>query len=227
VSYRELSIAVPGVVAWEREIAPAGRIMILPDGCLDLIWDGERLFVAGPDTAARWHQGRAGAVYAALRFSGGTGPAILGVPADEVVDRAVDLDEIWPPSPVRALAERVASGGGAALEAWAVERAAVTEIDRIGSELLAMASGGLAVGAMARRLCMGPRQLHRRSLPLFGYGPRRLARVMRLHRALAAGRAGWPLARVAADCGFADQAHMSREARALAGTTMSALLRSG
>ena len=23
---------------------------VLPDGCMDIIWDGERLFVAGPDT---------------------------------------------------------------------------------------------------------------------------------------------------------------------------------
>jgi AraC-like DNA-binding protein len=36
---------------------------------------------------------------------------------------------------------------------------------------------------------------------------------------------GTPLAAVAAGCGYADQAHLSREVRALVGTTPSDLLR--
>ncbi len=68
----------------------------MPDGCLDLLWDGNRLFVAGPDTAARWRQSPAGTTYVALRFSGGLGPTLLGVPANELWDRTADLEDLWP-----------------------------------------------------------------------------------------------------------------------------------
>jgi AraC-like DNA-binding protein len=78
---------------------------------------------------------------------------------------------------------------------------------------------------MADRLGLSARQFHRRCLPAFGYGPRHLARVLRLGQALDQARAGVPLAMVAADGGYADQAHLSREVRALTGTTASALLR--
>ncbi len=67
--------------------------------------------------------------------------------------------------------------------------------------------------------------IHLRCLPTFGYGPRHLGRVMRFGRALEAIRAGTPLAQVAAECRYADQAHLTREVRALAGTTPTALLR--
>lgn len=75
---------------------------------------------------------------------------------------------------------------------------------------------------MADRLGLSQRQLHRRCLPLLGYGPRHLSRVLRLQRALAAPGS---LAEVAHACGYADQAHLSREVRDLTGTTPTALRR--
>jgi AraC-like DNA-binding protein len=77
---------------------------------------------------------------------------------------------------------------------------------------------------MAGWLGLSERQLLRGCLPLFGYGPRRLGRILRLNRALAAARAGQPLAEVAAGTGYADQAHLTREVRALAGATPTELL---
>ena len=57
-----------------------------------------------------------------------------------------------------------------------------------------------------------------------GGGPRHLGRVLRLGRALERARAGVPLALVAATTGYADQAHLSRECRDLAGTSPTRLL---
>ncbi|WP_461029927.1 helix-turn-helix domain-containing protein, partial [Streptomyces sparsus] len=68
------------------------------------------------------------------------------------------------------------------------------------------------------------RQLHRRAVRAFGYGPKTLARVLRLERALTLARAGLPFARVAADAGYADQAHLAREVKALAGVPLTTLL---
>jgi AraC-like DNA-binding protein len=53
-----------------------------------------------------------------------------------------------------------------------------------------------------------------------------LDRVLRMNRALAAARTGLPLASVAAQTGYADQAHLTREIRALTGVPPRALLAS-
>ncbi|PWU53110.1 AraC family transcriptional regulator, partial [Micromonospora globispora] len=64
----------------------------------------------------------------------------------------------------------------------------------------------------AAEVGLGQRALHRRSLSLFGYGPKTLA------------RAGTPLAEVAARAGYADQAHLTRDVRELAGVPPTRLL---
>jgi AraC-like DNA-binding protein len=226
VTYWERRLDVPGAVLWGRTVAAVPeRTRIMPDGCVDLLWDGRRLVVAGPDTIARWHASPPGTSYVALRFSGGTGPALLGVPADELRDQTAYLDELWPSVASRALTEQVAADPVAGLTGWSIRRAAALEpLAPLGSRVLTMASHGTPVAAMADRLGLGARQLHRRCLPLFGYGPRHLARVVRLNRALTDARLGTPLAAVAARCGYADQAHLSRDVRALTGTTPSQLL---
>jgi AraC-like DNA-binding protein len=225
VKYQERATPVMGAVLWQRKIdgTPLGT-PIMPDGCLDLLWDGHRLFVAGPDTAVRFHRSPAGTSYVALRFSGGLGPTLLGVPADELRDRTVNLDELWPGRQVRVLTEQVEADPAATLEAWVVTRAACCDQDPLGPRVLAMAKAGAPIAAMAERLCISPRQLHRRCLPAFGYGPKHLSRIMRFQRALEEVRCGVPVAQVAAAGGYADQAHLSREVRALAGTTPRGLL---
>ncbi|MFD3682356.1 helix-turn-helix domain-containing protein, partial [Streptomyces sp. NPDC058613] len=78
------------------------------------------------------------------------------------------------------------------------------------------------VAAVAAAVGLGERRLHRRSLDAFGYGPRTLGRVLRMRRALALARSGMRYAEVAHAAGYADQAHLAREVRALAGTTLTA-----
>ncbi len=224
MSYREGPTAVPGAVLWQRSV-PAGSSRILPDGCLDLLWDGSRLTVAGPDTRARLHEDAAPTTYVALRFSGGTGPALLGVPARELRDRTPALADLWPGAAARRLAEQVAEDPGGVLQRWAAARAVHHPADPLGARLLELARAGTPVAGAAARLGLGTRQLHRRSLDLFGYGPQHLARVLRMHAALARARRGVPLARVAADAGYADQAHLARDVRDLAGVPVTALLR--
>lgn len=224
VTYREQPTAVPGVVLWQRDSRSTPvRTRILPDGCLDLVWDGRELFVAGPDTSARWHHCEPGSRYTALRFHFGIGPALLRVPADELRDRSVRLDELVPATAARRLADQVADHPVAALSNWLLRRVADEAVDPLGRRVHTMASAATPVAHMANRLGMSSRQLHRRCLPIFGYGPRRLARILRLDRAVDIARAGVPLADVAARCGYADQAHLCRDALALGGGTPAAL----
>lgn len=225
VTYTERTTPVPGTVLWCRRVGQAPeRTRILPDGCLDLIWDGRRLFVAGPDTTARWHHSAAGTSYVALRFSGGTGPAVLGVPADELVDLTPGLEELWPAGEALALAERASADPVTTLEQWVVGRSIAIDVDPLGPRVLDMARAGVPVAAMADQLGLSTRQLDRRCIAAFGYGPRRLTRVLRFGWAMDEARVGTALAQVAAGCGYADQAHLSREVRALAKTTPTGLL---
>ncbi|MEV0226108.1 helix-turn-helix domain-containing protein [Streptomyces sp. NPDC050704] len=226
--YAEWPSRLTGAVVWTRTAVPDDVAPVLPDGCMDLLWTEGRLFVAGPDTRAYVGDAPAGARFAGVRFFPGTAPAYLGVPAHELRDRRVDLAELWTPAAVRRLTERVDSAAdpAAALEAVALGRVA----DAAPPEpwlraVVAALAAGRSVGATADALGWSERQLHRRSLGAFGYGPKTLARVLRLQRALALARAGVPLADTAARAGFADQAHLAREVRDLAGRSLGELLR--
>jgi AraC-like DNA-binding protein len=197
---------------------------ILPDGCEDLIWDGSKLFVAGPDTRARRHATGPNVGYLGLRFSRGIGPGLLGVLAHELRDMTVDLETLWPTRQARVLSEQVAAKPEAALEAWVLRELDGREPAGVGTVVFEMADRCVPVEAMADNLGIGVRLLHRRCLTLFGYGPKHLARVLRIGRAVAAVRSGLPLAEVAVTAGFADQAHLSREVRDLVGVTPTRLL---
>lgn len=225
MGYRERPGVLPATVVWQRTVDSVPvTSAILPDGCLDLLWDGSRLVVAGPDSAARRHTSEPGARYVAIRFAGGTGPAVLGIPAQRLRDQTPDLDAVLAPRELQGLLERVAADPAAALEQWVLRRAADRPPDPIGLATLRLLRAGAPVAVTAERLGLSSRQLHRRCLDVFGYGPQRLARILRLRRALDRARTGAPLAQVAAECGYADQPHLAREVQALTGTTPSRLL---
>jgi len=226
VSYRERATSVPGVVLWERTVEPGSELtLILPDGCMDLIWDGCRLFVAGPDSTARWHESRPGTRFAGLRFSGGSGPALVGVRADELLDVAPDLEQLWPTQRAEDLGQRARADPVVALEEWMIQRCRDADIDPLGPHILRMTEDGLGASDVAGRLGLSARQLHRRCLSLFGYGPQRLRRIVRMGRAIDSARAGASLAEAAAGSGYVDQAHLCRDIGDLAGTTPTRLLR--
>jgi AraC-like DNA-binding protein len=219
--YAERASRLPHVVAWRSVTPPGGRVgRILPDGCLDVIWHDGRVFVAGPDTTAQLSAPAPGSRLFALRFGAGTGPAVIGAPADEVLDRHVPLDDLWPAAEVRRLAE--ADDPPAALEAAALRR--WQEPDALMVRVAAAARAGRPVDAIAGACALSARQLQRRCRGAFGYGPKMLARILRLQRAVAMARAGTPFAAVSATAGFADQAHLARDVRALAGVPLGALL---
>jgi AraC-like DNA-binding protein len=196
---------------------------------MDLLWHEGRLIVAGPDTHAYVPEDAAGH-WAGVRLYPGTGPTFLGVPAHELRDLRVGLADLWPASEVRRLTARVAAAADpvTALEQVALDRAAAVEPpDPLLREVVTALDAGRSIAATADRLGLSARQLHRRSLTAFGYGPKTLARVLRLQRALALARSGLPFAETATRSGFADQAHLARDVRELAGVTLRELLGRG
>lgn len=215
-----------GAVVWTNTPSGPDAGRVLPDGCMDLLWHEGRLVIAGPDTRAYVTEGEPSA-WAGVRFYPGTAPALLGVPAHEMRDRRVELADVWPAAEVRRVTAQVnaADDPASGLEQVALERAAGTDPpDPLLRQVVTALDAGRPVATTADELGVGARQLHRRCLTAFGYGPKTLARVLRLQRALALARSGVPLAETAARSGFADQAHLARDVKELAGMPPTDLL---
>jgi AraC-like DNA-binding protein len=220
--YRELApppdLADVVACVW-TSVARGG--VILPDGCVDIVWRGDGLVIAGPATGPA--AGAAvGVPVFGVRFRLGTAGAALGVPAVELADLSVDAEAVLGPHS----GERVAAGGlPALLELVRARRRPVDPLDRAAA--LAMARADTRVAALGHELGVSERQLRRRFLDAVGYGPKTLGRVLRFQHFLQLARPDVDLARLALDAGYADQAHLTRETRRLAGRTPAALVASG
>jgi AraC-like DNA-binding protein len=237
--YQERPSRVPSAVLWRRtpddERTPAQRrapravSRVLPDGCLDLIWTDGALLVAGPDTAAQVQFDVPDLACVGLRFAPGTGPEVFGVPGHILRDQRVPLARLWPTALVARLTEQVAASSrpGEVLESIAEDRLRhAGRPDPVTAELARRARAGLGGGVAGAASAVGlsERQLHRRSLHAFGYGLKTLDRILRLDRALRLARSGASFALASVDAGYADQAHLAREVKALAGVPLRELI---
>jgi len=234
--YREL--AAPRALAdrvrclWVQVVPSAGAppTLVLPDGCTDLIWlEGTGAFVAGPDTGPVPEQLPPGTVLVGARFQPGAGGSALGVPLAELLDQRVAAADL-PGVPARRLR-------GSLTPDEALRRVASTAAEMVAErspDLLVLAAvrqldqPGAQADLVATRLGVSERQLRRRCQAAVGYGPRTLRRVLRFQRFVSlidrAGAAA-DLAAAAAQAGYADQAHLTREAGRLAGLPPAALAR--
>ena len=192
---------------------------------MDVIHYGGRLLVAGPDTTAKLGVSSGRSTYTAIRFGPGTAPGVLGVPADELRDQRVPLSALWPSARVRRLTELLDEAADPAREL----EAAFARNDKPDEPWVGAVVGRLRarrpVAEIAEDLGLSERQLHRRGLSLFGYGLKTLSRILRVNAALDLARGGMPFGLVAANSGYADQAHLSREVKALAGAPLREVIR--
>src|SRR4051794_9403115 len=68
---------------------------IFPDGCVDVVWRGARLVVAGPATGPAASDIPVGVPVFGVRFRLGMAGAALGLPAEELADETVPLSAVW------------------------------------------------------------------------------------------------------------------------------------
>jgi AraC-like DNA-binding protein len=221
--------------SWERAL-PAGsgaiRRRILPDGCVDLIWRDGRVLVAGPDTSAWISELPAASTIVGIRLRPGVAGSVLGIPAAEVRDQHPPAAEVFGE---RWLAARRRLDGEATADQAQRELVRLLLLrleEREAPDPLVLAATrrlgfpGSRVRELADALGISDRQLRRRFHASVGYGPKTLDRVLRFQRFAGLARSGRPdgdLARVAADLGYADQAHMTRDCVELAGIPPTAL----
>ena len=220
-SYREHLVSSPLVsCTWEQRTVDAYEQRVVPDGCVDLIWSGDRLTIAGPDTRARLVALAPGTRMVGVRLRPGIAGEVLGLPAGELRDVAPDAGEVLGRDQAEVLLTALA-GGGAGADHHAILLAAIARRGVSGPDLLVRAAVAALdrpharVAAVAAGLGLSARQLQRRVTDAVGYGPKTLARVLRFRRlqALPAG----PLVELALEAGYADQAHMTVEVTELAG----------
>ena len=221
------------VCTWERTVprsAGPRDQRVLPDACVDLVWRDDELWVAGPDTTAVTSPLAPGETITGIRIRPGGAGALLGVPASELRDGRVPIDALWSRLGAQ-LVERVGAAETGArrrlLERAMLERRQVArEPDALVAEALRLLGRpGTRVGALASTVAISERQLLRRFEAAVGYGPKLADRVLRFQRLRARGRSGGEgLARIAAELGYADQAHLSRDCLELSGLTPTQLL---
>ncbi len=236
--YREFAAPgwARGAIAcfWVRR-GDGSAVRVLPDACTDIVWRvGHGAVVAGPDSAAWESPTWPGELIVGARLRPGAGGAALGVPLAELRDQRVPVDELGF-DPREEL--RHALGPGAELSILArftLRRVADAPPDPAVRAAVAQLLGpDQRVHELAAALGFSERQLRRRFLTAVGYGPKTLQRVLRLRRFLAAVEGDEPaagvdgLARAALGAGYADQAHLGRECRALTGLTPGQLAGSG
>jgi AraC-like DNA-binding protein len=162
-----------------------------------------------------------------LRFAPGFAPRVLGVPADDFTNQRVALEDVWAPDEVRHITDLLvaSSDPAATLEDVALRRCAPSDdaaalIDHV----VALARAGCHSATIAGEVGYSPRQLQRRSTEAFGYGTKTLNRILRMQRALELIRRGMRTADSAARAGYADQPHLSREIKDMAGVPLSELM---
>ncbi len=238
---------------WILEDADArgpGRVeRVLPDGCVELIVHYGDAFTQRIDDVDRTQPGAvvAGQIEAAMliRSTGAVGmigarlhpwaarPFVLHS-LDELTGRVAPLDELWGSAAAR-LQERIHAArddrGRAdvlcdALQSMLPDRAGVHPALAASLGWIEAGDGGLPVEEIARRLQWSRRRLQRHFRSGVGLTPKSFSRIKRFQRVVQTLQDGTPppLALLAMHAGYADQAHMAREFRRLAGVTITGFL---
>ena len=220
---------------WASRPGSGASGLVTPDACLDIVWDGSSLMIAGPDTGPVVVPPEPGQWFAGLRFLPGRAPGLLGIPASELLDSRVPLEDVWGRAETAGLIDVLARAAGPEEAAHALDDAVAARAthalaaDPIVDQLVSILSQGPdprgVVQLASHVLSVGERRLHRHCRAGVGYGPKMLERVLRFQRARRLAGETRSLATVAVLAGYADQAHLTRECRRLAGLTPSDLFK--
>jgi AraC-like DNA-binding protein len=216
------------IVEWD--LAPGERHVqeTLPSPNVNLVFEGRPAGVYGVQTRrfARTLDGRGRAH--GVKFRAGSFHALLRRPVAALTDRRVDIPAVLGPAGARAEREleAVADHAERVRRAEALVRAAAPAGPDRYAAVATDVVAAIAADRSIRRVdhLVAVTGLQRRALQrLFhrhvGVGPKWVIRRFRLLEALERATAGEPVgwAALAVDLGYADQAHLTREFRALVG----------
>ena len=216
---------------------------VLPDGCIDVVLtftdrdDVPRAaLVVGTMTKALVIEPTVTPeCFVGVRFRPAKASAFLEMPASEVTDLRVSLDDIWPDA--NAVRDALTADPNAIARVRALERVlaarlepdatrATVDVDEAVRRIV-NAGGSLGITRLAPTLGVTRQHLARRFAELVGVSPKTFARVVRLGRVVERVRAvpaGTPISwsTLAIELGYYDQSHLVDEFREMTGTTPTA-----
>ncbi|HEX7938348.1 MAG TPA: helix-turn-helix transcriptional regulator [Gemmatimonadaceae bacterium] len=204
---------------------------VLPDNCIDVIFDLARDsgIVVGPMLTAEVFAVRGHSDMIGVRFCPGAATEFLDLKASELATAHLVASDVWPDAP--ALADRLRAAPdqarGGVLDAYLRGRRRERKdavLARAVAASIGRARGMLTVQGLTATFAVNERRLQRAFDAAVGIGPKQVMRVARFRSAAAMLSAApqEPLARIALACGYADQAHFTREFSELAGLTPTA-----
>lgn len=216
----------------DQSLGPTAQYTVWPDGCTSVALlrrpdTPAEVLCVGPRKAAMHPPVTAGQRVWGVRFWPDALEQAIGIDARSLRDH---LGFAPPPIEERlgGLLRALPEGEDAEQIFAEMDRSLVAALEgadppdarvRAAVQLIVQAKGKIAMEAVARGAGMGLRHLQRRFPAATGLTLREYARIRRLREALAqhldARPRGW--SRIAADTGFVDHAHLTREFRALTG----------
>jgi AraC-like DNA-binding protein len=167
-----------------------------------------------------------------VHFRPGGAYPFFGLPASELENRHVALEDLWGGF-AREVRERLLAAGTVDARLGVLERALAVRLWRPPEfhPAVAFARGEFrrvpaarTIGDVTRRIALSPRRFIEVFRAQVGVTPKRFCRVKRFQRAvqtIASGR-GVEWVQVALDCGYFDQAHFIHDFREFAGLTPAA-----
>lgn len=199
---------------------------VLPDGCVDLIWDGRLLFVAGPDRCASSAALAPGSVLSGVRLAAGAGERLLGVPLHAIADQRIALEALWG-GRGREWQTRLEDGAAPLplLQALCASRPLDADLPMVWVFAQLAGDGAPRMAELVRHLGISERSLRRRCQDAFGYGAKTLERILRLQRFLRLAPAHATLTAAALEAGYGDAPHLVRDSRQLTGLSPRDLVR--
>jgi AraC-like DNA-binding protein len=221
---------------WELQGTEPGEIQrVVPDGHPELIlnfgepfsafhdgrWHTQpRSFLAGQITGPLLLRASSAAHILGIRLRPAGAAQLLGMPANELTNRTVRLDEVG----LKHLAGRRDIAG---IERALLERQSHRD-DPLVDHALRLLAGPCDIAVAAGQLGISSRQLERQFKRRVGMTPKLYARIKRFQhvfRTLETEATGWVDAAI--ECGYYDQAHLIRDFREFAGEPPAALLAGG
>jgi AraC-like DNA-binding protein len=214
---------------WSSNRRPPRRFRIVADDAPHIIWHAHRgrrrsqtLGIVGARSTFHDLDVSTRLITVGVRLRPGVLPALAGRSARELTDRSIRIDP--------RLAHGTAASPERVIEAlthYVGEHTAAQRTHRfVQRARSADPRGSHSIRGMARELDINERSLRNLSRDHLGMSLKRFMKIRRLHAALrlAHSTAALSWSRIASEAGYADQAHLIRDCRALLGETPAAFL---
>ena len=222
--HRELAVAVPrdarGAIESmvKGDLQDSGQVVLEgPDHAVTLALrldeglSGDALVVMGPRTRAVYHAAAPGRSWLKLRLKPEAVHGLLGGAVSELVDQAVPLAAVAGDRVARRL---VAEGPQTLLAGLSAEVG--TDRTMLVQRATGLLATGMKVAEAAQHLHISERQLRTVFAGTLGISPKQFVRISRVRTVIDRAERR-PLAQVAIESGYYDQAHLTTEFKALMG----------